>query len=192
MAGVESANEFGPRFSEKCGSFPGIFVHALNPKGKKTPCVVRFGGFDTQKEMQYVRGTPDLVRRGISYLLVDGPGQGEMIRYRNMYLRPDFEIAGSAAYDYLAKRPDVDANRIGVVAMSLGGYYAPRIAAMDPRFAACIAWGAIWDYHATWVKRLERIKPARRAAPRRGASGWCHRRPADGRRDRSRLPRTPS
>jgi dienelactone hydrolase len=149
----------------KHGSFPAIFVHALNPKGKKTPCVVRFGGFDTQKEMQYVRGTPDLVRRGISYLLVDGPGQGEMVRFRNMYLRPDFEIAGSAAYDYLAKRPDVDANRIGVVAMSLGGYYAPRIAAMDQRFAACIAWGAIWDYHATWVKRLERLKTAALPVP---------------------------
>jgi dipeptidyl aminopeptidase/acylaminoacyl peptidase len=149
----------------KHGAFPAYFVHAVNPSKKKTPCVVRFGGFDTQKEMQYVRGTPDLVRRGISYLLVDGPGQGEMVRFRKMFLRPDFEIAGSAAYDYLATRADVDADRIGVVAMSLGGYYAPRIAAMDPRFAACIAWGAIWDYHATWVKRLERLKTAALPVP---------------------------
>ena len=123
----------------KHGSFPAYFVHAVNSDRKKNPCVVRFGGFDTQKEMQYLRGTPELVKRGISYLLVDGPGQGEMVRFRNMFLRPDFEIAGSAAYDYLATRADVDAERIGVVAMSLGGYYAPRIAAMDPRFAACIA-----------------------------------------------------
>ena len=26
---------------------------------------------------------------------------------------------------------------------------------MDPRFAACIAWGAQWDYHATWKKRID-------------------------------------
>src|SRR5690349_3123671 len=144
----------------KHGSFPAYFVHPVNSQKKKNPCVVRFGGFDTQKEMQYVRGTPELVKRGISYLLVDGPGQGEMVRFRDMYLRPDFEIAGTAAYEYLASRADVDADKIGVVAMSLGGYYAPRIAAMDPRYAACVAWGAIWDYHATWVKRLERLKTA--------------------------------
>jgi cephalosporin-C deacetylase-like acetyl esterase len=149
----------------KHGSFPAYFVHAVNSDKKKNPCVVRFGGFDTQKEMQYVRGTPDLVRRGVSYLLVDGPGQGEMVRFRNMYLRHDFEIAGSAAFDYLATRPDVDLDRVAIVAMSLGGYYAPRIAAMDPRYKACIAWGAIWDYHATWVKRLERIKQAALPVP---------------------------
>lgn len=149
----------------KHGSFPAYFVHAVNSDRKKNPCVVRFGGFDTQKEMQYLRGTPELVRRGISYLLVDGPGQGEMIRFRNMPLRHDFEIAGSAAMDYLLTRDDVDPDRIGILAMSLGGYYAPRIAAMDQRYKACIAWGAIWDYHATWVKRLERIKQAALPVP---------------------------
>jgi len=42
-----------------------------------------------------------------------------------------------------------------IVAISLGGYYAPRCAALEPRFAACIAWGAIWDYHAVWKHRIE-------------------------------------
>jgi len=149
----------------KGGAFPAYFVHAVNTDRRKNPCVVRFGGFDTQKEMQYLRGTPDLVKRGISYLLVDGPGQGEAIRFRNIHLRPDFEIAGSAALDYLATRDDVDMDRVGVLAMSLGGYYAPRMAAMDPRYKACIAWGAIWDYHATWVRRLEKIKQAALPVP---------------------------
>ena len=90
------------------GPFPAYFVHAENSTAPRNPCVVRFGGFDTQKELQYLRGTPDLVRRGISCLLVDGPGQGEAIRFRGMHLRHDFEIAGSAALDYLATRPDVD------------------------------------------------------------------------------------
>ena len=98
----------------KSGAFPAYFVHAENGTGKRNPCVVRFGGFDTQKEIQYLRGTPDLVRRGISCLLVDGPGQGEAIRFRGMHLRHDFEIAGSAAIDYLATRSDVDINRVGI------------------------------------------------------------------------------
>lgn len=147
------------------GSFPAYFVHAVNGRGTRNPCIVRFGGFDTQKEMQYLRGTPELVRRGISFLLVDGPGQGESIRFRNIKLRHDFEVAGRAAFDYLLTRPDVDPERIAIMAMSLGGYYAPRIAAFDPRYRACVAWGAIWDYHATWVKRIQRLREAALPVP---------------------------
>lgn len=42
-----------------------------------------------------------------------------------------------------------------MIAISLGGYYSPRCASLEPRFAACIAWGAIWDYHATWKRRID-------------------------------------
>ena len=149
----------------KDGSFPAYFVHAENSTAQRNPCVVRFGGFDTQKELQYLRGTPDLVRRGISCLLVDGPGQGESIRFRGMHIRHDFEIAGSAAIDYLETRADVDAKRIGIVAMSLGGYYAPRCVTADKRYKACVAWGATWDFHRTWVRRIEALKQAAMAVP---------------------------
>lgn len=137
------------------GPLPGYFVHAQNAKSKKPPCVVYFDGLDVTKEIQYVRGVPDLIKRGISVLVMDGPGTGEAIRFRGQYLRHDYEIAGSACIDWLEKRNDVDAKKIGVVAISLGGYYSPRMASMDHRFAACIAWGAIWDYHATWKKRID-------------------------------------
>lgn len=136
-------------------SLPGYFVHAQNAKSKRTPCVVFFDGLDVTKEILYTRGVPDLIKRGISVLIMDGPGTGEAIRFRNQYLRHDYEAAGSACIDYLETRDDVDAKRIGVVAISLGGYYAPRCASMEPRFAACIAWGAIWDYYGTWKKRID-------------------------------------
>ncbi len=136
------------------GSLPGYFVHAQNGRGTRAPCVVFFDGLDVTKEIQFVRGVPDLVKRGISCLVMDGPGTGEAIRFRNYYLRHDYEVAGSACVDWLEKRADVNPKRIGIVAISLGGYYAPRCAAMEPRFAACIAWGAQWDYHGTWKKRV--------------------------------------
>ena len=41
------------------------------------------------------------------------------------------------------------------MAISLGGYYAPRAASLEPRYAACIAWGAQWDYYDTWKKRFD-------------------------------------
>ena len=137
------------------GSLPGYFVHAQNAKSKKTPCVVFFDGLDVTKEIQYVRGVPDLIKRGISCLIMDAPGTGEAIRFRNYFLRHDYEVAGSACIDWLEKRADVDPGKIGVVAISLGGYYAPRCAAMEPRFAACVAWGAQWNYYETWKKRID-------------------------------------
>jgi dienelactone hydrolase len=137
------------------GSLPGYFVHAQNARSARAPCVVFFDGLDVTKEIQFTRGVPDLIKRGISVLVMDGPGTGEAIRFRGYYLRHDYEVAGSACIDYLERRDDVDAKKVGVVAISLGGYYAPRMASMEPRFAACIAWGAIWDYYATWKKRID-------------------------------------
>jgi len=140
------------------GRLPAYFIRAENAAGDRTPCVVRFGGFDTQKELQYVRGVPDLVRRGMSCLLVDGPGMGEAVRFRDIRLHGDYELVGTACLDYLATRSDVAPDRVAVVALSLGGYYAPRCAALDPRYKACVAWGAQWDVHELWAKRLELMR----------------------------------
>jgi dienelactone hydrolase len=137
------------------GSLPGYFVPAQNAKSERTPCVVFFDGLDVTKEIQFLLGVPDLVKRGISCLIMDGPGTGEAMRMRGHVLRHDYEVAGSACVDYLETRADVDPKRIGITAISLGGYYAPRCAAMEPRFAACVAWGAIWDYHDVWKRRIE-------------------------------------
>lgn len=136
-------------------SLPGYFVHAENTTLERKPAMVFFDGLDITKELQFVRGVPELVRRGISCLVMDGPGTGEAIRFRDMPLRHDYEVAGGACIDYLETRDDIDPERIGVMAVSLGGYYAPRCASMEHRFKACIAWGAIWDYHATWKKRID-------------------------------------
>jgi dipeptidyl aminopeptidase/acylaminoacyl peptidase len=136
-------------------TLPGYFVHAQNTNAKRAPAVVFFDGLDVTKELQFTRGVADLVRHGMSVLVMDGPGTGEAIRLRGQFLRHDYEAAGSACFDWLAARAEVDPKRIGIMAISLGGYYAPRCAAMEPRFAACIAWGAQWDYHDTWKKRID-------------------------------------
>jgi pimeloyl-ACP methyl ester carboxylesterase len=137
-------------------SLPALFVHPEGATGR-APALVFFDGFDVTKEIQYFKGVPDLVARGIACLLVDGPGNGEAIRFRNLPLHHETERYATPAYEYLAKRPEIDATRIGVMAISLGGYYAPRAGAFEPRFAACIAWGAQWDYYAVWKDRLGRI-----------------------------------
>jgi dipeptidyl aminopeptidase/acylaminoacyl peptidase len=119
--------------------------------------MVFFDGFDITKEMQYFKGVPDLVARGIACLIVDGPGNGESVRFRNLYLRHDTETYATAAYEYLAARAEIDPERIGVMAISLGGYYAPRAAAFERRFACCVAWGAQWDYRQVWKERFDKL-----------------------------------
>jgi dienelactone hydrolase len=141
-------------------SLPAILVHAEGESaavGRKAPAMVFFDGFDITKEMQYFKGVPDLVARGIACLIVDGPGNGESVRFRNLYLRHDTETYATAAYEYLAARAEIDPERIGVMAISLGGYYAPRAAAFERRFACCVAWGAQWDYRQVWKERFDKL-----------------------------------
>ncbi|MEE9278345.1 MAG: alpha/beta hydrolase [Dehalococcoidia bacterium] len=134
---------------------PGYLVHAENTRKARPPVVVFFDGLDVSKELQYLWGVEEIVRRGMSVLVMDGPGTGESIRFRKIYLRHDYEVAGTAALDYLESRQDVNGKRAAIMAISLGGYYAPRIASLERRYKACVAWGAIWDYHAIWERRIE-------------------------------------
>ena len=123
---------------------PAIFMKA--PGSEKTPCMVHFNGLDLTKEIVYSAIADELKRRGISALIVDHPGIGAALRLQNLPSGPDTERSASACVDYLETRADVDPNRIGIMALSLGGYYAPRAAAFEPRFKCCVAWGAIFDY----------------------------------------------
>src|SRR5262245_48037484 len=137
-------------------ALPALLVHpdrAAAGAGR-APAMVFFDGFDVTKEIQYGYAIPDLAARGIGCLIVDGPGNGESVRFRNLPLIAETEHYATPAYEYLAARGEFDPKRIGLMALSLGGYYAPRAAALEPRFACCIAWGAQWDYHAIWEKRL--------------------------------------
>lgn len=141
---------------ENGNSLPALFVKPAAADRGPFPTVVFFDGLDVTKEICFFfGGVKDLVRRGIACLLVDGPGNGESIRFRNLYLRYDLEVPAGAAVDYLETRNDVDPQRIGIMALSLGGYYAPRAASLERRFQACVAWGAQWDYHAVWSRRVE-------------------------------------
>jgi dipeptidyl aminopeptidase/acylaminoacyl peptidase len=67
-------------------------------------------------------------------------------------------VPARAAYEYVARRDDVDAKRVAVMGISMGGYLAPRAAAMEPRFAACVAWGGHFDYHEAWVRRRREME----------------------------------
>jgi pimeloyl-ACP methyl ester carboxylesterase len=141
-------------------SLPALLVHPdpAAAGSKPAPCMVFFDGFDVTKELQYGYGVPDLAARGVGCLIVDGPGNGESVRFRNLPLIAETERYATPVYEYLAARREFDPKRIGVMALSLGGYYAPRAASLEPRFACCVAWGAQWDYYEVWARRLAQLE----------------------------------
>jgi len=118
-------------------SLPAYFVSGAG-SGRR-PTVVLFDGMDNAKEMSVIFAGLDFAKRGINTLAIDGPGQAEALRLRNIHSRHDYEVAGTAAYDYVASRPEVDPKRVAVMGYSFGGYHAPRIAAFEKRYAAAVA-----------------------------------------------------
>jgi pimeloyl-ACP methyl ester carboxylesterase len=133
-------------------SLPALFVKANGDA--PAPCMIHFDGLDVMKELLYLSQLPaEFRRRGVSTLIVDHPGVGEALRLRNLKTLPETEVPARAAIDYLQTRSDVDPQCIGIIALSLGGYYAPRAAAFENRLKCCVAWGAIWDW---WELRGKR------------------------------------
>lgn len=134
-------------------TLPAYFVPSLSGAAR-APAVIFVCGLDTTKELSYLRVRRHLAERGLHCLAIDTPGIGEALRYQKLYTRFDYERPVAAAIDYLAGRADVDASRIGIIGSSLGGYYIARAAAFEPRIKAAVAWGAIYDYHAVWQRRM--------------------------------------
>ncbi len=137
------------------GTMPALYTRA--PGNGPHPVVVYCNGLDSCKELLWWSGLPEaLARRGISTLSVDQPGSGEALRLQNLPVDPHSEHWASRAVDWLAARADVDARRIGMTGISLGGHFAPRAVAFEPRFAAGAVWGANHNWAEVQQRRLKR------------------------------------
>lgn len=135
-------------------SLPALFMKSPLAKGR-APTVVVFNGMDNCKEMSVLFAGLEFAKRGMHTLAIDGPGQGETLRFRGIHSRYDYEVPGAAAYDYVAARTDVDAAKVVVMGYSFGGYYSGRIAAFEKRYAAGVAMTALhWDL-AAWQIRIK-------------------------------------
>jgi dienelactone hydrolase len=146
-------------------TLPALLYRA--PQAGPRPTMIHFDGFDVTKEWMHLCGIArEFAVRGISTLMVDHPGVGAALRLQGLAMNHDSERWARAALDWLERRPDVDAKRVGVIAMSLGGYYAPRAAAFEPRLACCVAWGARFDNAGSHGRILRDPSAAR------SVTGW--------------------
>jgi dipeptidyl aminopeptidase/acylaminoacyl peptidase len=137
------------------GTMPALYTRA--PGEGRKPVVVYCNGLDSCKELLYWSRLPQaLAQRGISTLCVDQPGSGEALRLQNLPVDPHSESWASEAVDWLEQQADVDPTRIGMTGISLGGHFAPRAVAYEPRFASGAVWGANHNWAEVQQKRLNR------------------------------------
>jgi dienelactone hydrolase len=121
------------------------------------PLVIYCNGLDSTKELLYFSWLPTaLAKRGISTLSVDQPGTGEAIRLHDLPVTHEAERWASKWVDWAEVQPFVDPARLGMTGISLGGYFAPRAVAFEPRFAAGAVWGANHNWAEVQHKRLRR------------------------------------
>ncbi|HEY5578731.1 MAG TPA: alpha/beta fold hydrolase [Acidimicrobiia bacterium] len=111
------------------------------------PLVLLIPGLDSTKE-EFFNWENVFLSRGMATLSLDGPGQGET--GYSTSIRPDYEVAVTAALEGLDARDDIDVDHVGAVGVSLGGYYVTRAAAFEPRLRAVTAIGGPFDLGSAW------------------------------------------
>jgi len=147
---------------------PALFWPGRGKAGSRLPVVYNYGGADGILLRGEDGGAGQYVRRGMSFIDVDGPGHGGMLRHHKLYAPPDSERVAKAVIDYLVTRPDVDPERIGLHGSSLGGYSGPRCATGEKRIKAVAVWSGaynliddIFDYYPPIQDRLRWLMGAK-------------------------------
>jgi pimeloyl-ACP methyl ester carboxylesterase len=125
----------------------GRIVANLRVPARRPPLVILIPGLDSTKE-EFFRLENVFLDRGMATASLDGPGQGE--GGYELPIRHDYEVAVAALLDALAGRDDLDLERVGAVGVSLGGYYAPRAAAFEPRLKAIAGLSGPYDFAEIW------------------------------------------
>jgi pimeloyl-ACP methyl ester carboxylesterase len=124
-----------------------------------TPVIVICGGADATQEELYFAFVSAGVNLGYAVVTFDGPGQGMMLKKHKIVMRPDFEAVTAQVLDHIqhmaAGNPNLrlDVDRIAVMGVSMGAYYALR-SSIDPRIKACVS---IDPFYGLWRLALTRM-----------------------------------
>jgi 2,6-dihydroxypseudooxynicotine hydrolase len=113
----------------------------------RPPVVIMMPGLDSVKE-ELQATAQYMLDRGLAIIAVDGPGQGEA-EYQ-LPIEPAYERVAAAVADYLEGRDDIDPARIAGFGVSLGGYYAARAAAYEPRIRATVSLAGPYQWSLDW------------------------------------------
>jgi dienelactone hydrolase len=126
----------------------GVVGNLRRPAGEeRPPLVLLVPGLDSTKE-EFFKLENVFLDRGMATLSIDGPGQGES--GYELPIRPDYDVAVTAVLDAISRRTDLDLDRVGLLGVSLGGYYAPRVLAFEPRVKAGVGLSGPYRFSDIW------------------------------------------
>jgi pimeloyl-ACP methyl ester carboxylesterase len=150
VAAMRAAHRLLDPTAERIETETGYVANLRRPPGVgRRPLALLIPGLDSTKE-EFFRLENLFLARGMATLSLDGAGQGE--GGYALPMRHDYEVAVSAILDAVADRDQLDLDRVGAVGVSLGGYFAPRAAAFEPRIRAVagisgpFCFGELWDH----------------------------------------------
>jgi dipeptidyl aminopeptidase/acylaminoacyl peptidase len=104
--------------------------------GGRSPAVVSVPGMDGFKERSVALYGDRWLARGIAVLAIEGPGQYECPTLGIYVSVPAWADCARACFEYMAARPEIDPDRIGVVGSSYGSLFATICAGAEPRYRA--------------------------------------------------------
>lgn len=115
---------------------PAYYLQAASPN-RHTPAVICISMEQETGAMLLGRLLPVVIGQGISVLVISHDDISSGSRsHSNLLL--------SCCLDYLSRRPDVDARRIGVYGEEMSAVLATDFAACDRRLAAAVCDGGLW------------------------------------------------
>jgi alpha-beta hydrolase superfamily lysophospholipase len=131
----------------------GYYLNSSGDEPGRT--LLAHGGYDSTVEELFFTVGEAARRRGWNCLIFEGPGQGSALRVKKLPFRHDWEAVVTPVVDFAVNLRGVDPERIALLGMSMGGYLAPRAAAFEHRFAACVAYDGVIDMAAAILGRPE-------------------------------------
>ncbi|MBX2798355.1 MAG: alpha/beta fold hydrolase [Myxococcales bacterium] len=101
----------------------------------------------------------EALSRGYHVLLFDGPGMSRVLRLQGLPFRHDWETVVTPVVDFALAQPGVDPERVGLMAVSMGGYLGARAAAFEPRLAVLIVNPGVVAWHEIMENFLDAVDP---------------------------------
>jgi pimeloyl-ACP methyl ester carboxylesterase len=121
-------------------------VYRMAPSAPSAGVVLVHGGFDSLIE-EFFPIWGRIAAAGFEVYAFEGPGQGGARTLHGLPFDHDWERPVAAVLDHAG------ASRASLVGISMGGYWALRAAAFEPRIERVVSWPPVYD----WLHQIPRF-----------------------------------
>ena len=138
-----------------------LFLPVNHRKGARAPGIVVCGGYTSEKEGRSAQVVPPLTAAGFACLIFDYRGWGESEGEKNRLICSEQVEDIKNATSYLLQRDEVDADKVGLLGLSLGGSHVVSAGAEDQRVKYVVGMFGVGD-GARWLRGMRTLVEWRR------------------------------